>query len=77
MGRRKTQWNSLGNLRAPDPWSSEHWRSRKELDEIIENASYTNRFFNLKQGDLCMKNPSYLYKLQFVYYYSLLDRITE
>jgi len=77
LGRRETLWNSLGNLRAPQPYSSEHWRSRKEIDDIIKNASYTHRFFKIKESDLCVKNPSYLYKLQWVYYYSLLDRITD
>jgi SAM-dependent methyltransferase len=75
--RRETLWNSLRDLRAPQPYSLEHWRSRKELDIIIKNASYTYRFFKIKDSDLTLKNPSYLYKLQWVYYYSLLDRITE
>jgi SAM-dependent methyltransferase len=75
LGRRETLWNSLGNIRAPQPWGGEHWRSRKELDSIIKNASYTHRFFKINKADLCVKNPPYLYKLQWVYYYSLLDRI--
>jgi SAM-dependent methyltransferase len=75
LGRRESLFNSLGNLRAPDPRDSEHWRSRKEIDLIIENASYTHRFFKIKKSDLCVKKPSYLYKLQWMYYYSVLDRI--
>lgn len=75
LRNRESLFNSLGNLRAPDPRDSEYWRSRKEINEIFESASYSHRFYKIINSDLCVKKPSKLYKMQWVYYYALLDRI--
>ena len=51
----------------------EHWRTKKEINDIFKRAGYVNNLFHLK-GDLCIKKPSFFRKIGWIYYYSLLDR---
>jgi len=73
LNRKHNIFYSLFNLRAPYPGDAEHWRTKKEINKIITNHGYTNNF-NRNNGDLCIKNPSYFTKIQWVYYYSILDK---
>lgn len=67
------RYYGLSNLRTPHPIDGEHWRTKKEIDEIFENAGYSNNFFKLN-GDLCIKKPSFFRKIGWIYYYSFLDK---
>ena len=73
LGRRNLMFNSITNIRAPDPYSGEHWRTRKEVDRIINNAGYSSRLFK-QQGNLCVPKSNFISKIQWIYYYSLLHK---
>jgi len=73
LNRRHNIFYSLFNLRAPYPGDGEHWRTKKEINKITMNHGYVNNFHR-NNGDLCIKNPSFFTKIQWVYYYSILDK---
>ena len=66
----------LNSLRTPHPDDGEHWRSKREIDKIFENAGYISNFHKL-DGDLCAKKQSFFRKIGWIYYYSLLDKIKK
>ena len=73
LGKKDNIFYGINNWRAPHPHDGEHWRNRKEIDQIVKEAGYSHRFF-VNQGDLCVKNPSIISRLEWVYYYALLDK---
>jgi hypothetical protein len=60
------------NWRAPYPFDGEHWRTRKEIEDIFSN--YSCRYQIVKNtGNLCIKNPSFYDKLAWAYYFAILE----
>lgn len=69
--RKELFFYSLRELRAPNPATFEHWRTKKELERIFENNGFDWKFF-LHKGDLC-KNKHTLYaRLGWKYYHAIL-----
>lgn len=64
---------TLSHLRAPHPFSGEHWRTRKELEKIFKNYGFTAEFF-LHDGDLCKDKPSLNSRLGWYYYHAILRK---
>lgn len=70
--RRKERGVSLSNLRSPDPFSGEHWRTRKEIEDIfIANGFKANILVH--DGDLCKDKPTFIHRLGWHYYYAILQ----
>lgn len=65
---------TLGNLRAPDPFGGEHWRTKKELDYIFHREGFKAKYF-LHEGDLCKDKPTFYHRLGWCYYYAILKRV--
>ena len=68
-GERSYFWP--GNLRAPDPFDGEHWRSRGEVETIFSNAGFDARIEEFP-GDLCLDKTTWPEKLGWHYYYAVL-----
>jgi SAM-dependent methyltransferase len=69
--KRSELFYSLNNLRAPDPFSGEHWRTRKELTDMFKNNGFKFQFF-VYEGDLCKDKPSFFNRMGWRYYYAIL-----
>ena len=71
---RKEKGISLTNLRAPDPFSGEHWRTRKEIEDIFSAQGFKASIF-IHDGDLCKDKPYFYLRAGWKYYYALLERM--
>ena len=65
---------SITNLRAPDSFSGEHWRTKKELLHIFHTQGFKPRLF-IHDGDLCKDKPHMYQRMGWKYYYAFLDKI--
>lgn len=73
---RSTLGYSIGNLRAPGPFSGDHWRARKELEKMFKVNGFKARFFVHK--GLASKNEfSFYRKLGWNCYYAILQPETQ
>ena len=65
--------NNFGNWREPDQFSSEHWRTKKEIKNFIQNAGYNMEMF-LHEGDRCNdKKWDLVDRTIWKYYYAILE----
>lgn len=71
--RRKMNF-SITNLRAPDSFSGEHWRTRKELLHIFHTHGFKTRLFT-HNGDLCKDKPHIYQRMGWKYYYAFLNKV--
>lgn len=71
---RKEKGLSLTNLRAPDPFGGEHWRTRKEIEGIFSSQGFKARFF-IHDGDLCKDKPHFYQRIGWKYYYAILKKV--
>ena len=69
---RKEKGMSLTNLRAPDLFSGEHWRTRKEIEDIFSTQGFKASIF-IHDGDLCKDKPTFFRRLGWHYYYAILE----
>ena len=69
------QENVFGDWRKPDEFSSEHWRTKKEINNFITKAKLDMKLF-LHKGDQCNdKKWNMLDRAIWKYYYALLTPI--
>jgi len=76
LNRKKPYYRPFGNLRAPDPFSCEHWRKRSELEQLFKGHGFRAQFF-IHQGDLCKDKPSLYHRLGWRYYHAILTLAGE
>ncbi len=68
---RSTLGYSLSNLRAPQPFSGDHWRSRRELERMFKANGFTAEFF-VHKGLFSKNEFSFCRKLGWHCYYAIL-----
>lgn len=62
-----------GKWRNPDPISSEHWRTKKEIEKFVKQAGFKMKMF-LHDGDSCSdKKWNWHTRMQWQYYYAILE----
>jgi len=64
---------SFGNIRSPQPFGGEHWRTKEELERMFKTHGFVAQFFVYK-GDLCKDKHSLYRKLGWYYYCAILDQ---
>ena len=65
-----TRFYRLTNLRMPDPFGGEHWRTKNEIKKIFEQNGFNAIFFKHK-GDLCKDKASFYHQLGWHYYHAI------
>jgi len=73
MIKRQKTWYTFRNPRAPYPFDGEHWRTKKELENIFISHGFKPRFY-VHEGDLCKNKHSSYHKIGWRYYYAVLKR---
>lgn len=63
-----------GRWRVPHPYDGEHWRTRKELEEIFGREGFKVQWY-LHDGDLCKDKPNWYYRLGWTYYHLILKLV--
>jgi|TARA_B100002003_G_scaffold232840_1_gene245101 hypothetical protein len=65
--------NNFGNWREPDQFSSDHWRTKKEIQNFIQKAGYNMEIF-LHEEDQCKdKKWDWLDRAIWKYYFAILE----
>lgn len=70
----KNRYYSLGNLHAPDPFSSEHCRRKKDLERIFEQVGVEAKFY-LHEKDVCNDKHTLYHQVGWHYYNAILKFI--
>jgi len=70
----KLYYHPFGKLRVPHPYDNEHWRTRKELEDIIRKNGFEPAFF-VHNGDLCKDKPNVYHRIGWHYYHAILKAI--
>lgn len=71
LNKRSELFYSLNNLRAPHPFSGEHWRTRKELLKIFEDNGFVANLY-VHNDDLCKDKPHLYQRIGWRYYHAIL-----
>ncbi|KPK42818.1 MAG: hypothetical protein AMJ78_01090 [Omnitrophica WOR_2 bacterium SM23_29] len=70
--RKHLYYYPLKNLRAPDPFSGDHWRTRKEIENIFENHGFKAQFF-IHDGNLLSKRRNSPLRFGWHFYHAILQ----
>ncbi|MBI5195870.1 MAG: class I SAM-dependent methyltransferase [Nitrospirae bacterium] len=73
LGNKKKLGFDLKNLRSPNPFDGEHWRTIRELKDIFKEEGFTAEFY-LHKGDLCKDKPTFYHRAGWRYYYAILRK---
>lgn len=60
----------LTNLRVPDPFGGEHWRTKREINFFMEQNGFSAVFF-MHKGDICTNKASFYHQLGWHYYHAI------
>lgn len=72
---RATLYYGPGKWRAPHPFDGEHWRLRKEIEQIFKQYGFAYDIY-VHDGDLCKDKPTLYRKIGWKYYHAVLT-LTE
>lgn len=73
LGNKEKLGFGLKNVRAQHPFDGEHWRTRRELENIFKREGFSPEF-HIHNGDLCKDKPSVYHQLGWTYYFAILDK---
>jgi SAM-dependent methyltransferase len=71
--RGRDTFYSLADLRTPLPHDGEHWRTRREVENIFLRNGFEAEFFQ-HAGDLCKEDMPFYRKTGYHYYYAILKQ---
>ncbi|MFH1189204.1 MAG: class I SAM-dependent methyltransferase [Candidatus Omnitrophota bacterium] len=68
--RDRSRFYKFADLRASDPYGGEHWRTKREIEEMMRQNGFDAAFY-LHKGDLCKDKASLYHKLGWHYYHAI------
>lgn len=65
-----------GKWRTPHPFDGEHWRTRREIEQIFQQFGFTHNIY-LHDGDLCKDKANLYRKIGWKYYHAVLSFLSK
>ena len=69
---RSSLYYGPGKWRAPYPFDGEHWRSRKEIEQIFKQYGFSYDIY-VHDGDLCKDKSNLYQRVGWKYYHAVLS----